>query len=255
MIYLVESFYSFQGEGKYAGTPSIFIRLGGCNLKCEGFQSTAISPIDGKKLKGCDSIRAVNRKHFSFLWEKITSPSALIAKIENLIPKNCKPDIVVTGGEPLLYYKERELIETLKYFLTKKHKITIETNATIFVNFKKYPLYKDIVFAMSVKLSNSGESYEKRVNKKAIDSIIKNTKDSFFKFVLDKELISSKKAEREIEDIIISYNNPTVFCMPMGSNAKEVEKNAPAVAEFCIKKCYFYMDRLHIRLWNNEEKR
>ncbi len=255
MIYLVESFYSFQGEGKYAGYPSVFLRFGGCNLECKGFLSKSISPKDKSILIGCDSIRAVNREHFSHLWEKIDSSKLLIEKTENLIPKNCKPDIVITGGEPLLYYKETALIETLKYFLNKKYRITIETNATIFIDFEKYPIYKDIVFALSVKLSNSKEPYQKRVNKKAIESITKNVKDYFFKFVLDEEFIKSKKAEKEIKDIIINCNNPTIFCMPLGSCAKEIEKNAPMVAEFCIKNCYCYMDRLHIRLWNNKEKR
>ena len=28
-----EIFYSIQGEGRYTGTPAIFIRLAGCNLR------------------------------------------------------------------------------------------------------------------------------------------------------------------------------------------------------------------------------
>ena len=32
-----EMFYSLQGEGRYVGVPSVFLRTFGCNFKCEGF--------------------------------------------------------------------------------------------------------------------------------------------------------------------------------------------------------------------------
>ena len=39
-----------------------------------------------------------------------------------------------------------------------------------------------------------------------------------------------------------------VYCMPLGENLGELEKNAPKVAKFCVKNGYNYSDRLHIRI-------
>ena len=68
-----EIFYSLQGEGAYTGTPSIFIRLAGCNLRC---------PF-------CDT------KHESY---KVLTKEEIMAQIANFTAKH----IVFTGGEPSL---------------------------------------------------------------------------------------------------------------------------------------------------------
>jgi organic radical activating enzyme len=241
MIYLVESFYSFQGEGKYVGSPSIFIRLGGCNLGCVGFGVK----IDG--IVGCDSLKAVHESKFSHSWQKVDT---LVPIIDSYLKGlEFKPDIVFTGGEPLLHYQNPILLEALEHF--KRHRITFETNATIKIEFEKYPIYKDITFAMSVKLENSGETKAKRLNHEAIKAITKNTKESFFKFVLSRDNINTK----EIKEITKPYPNTMIYCMPMGATAKELAQNDKSVANFCTKNGYNYVDRMHIRLWDNEEGR
>jgi len=249
-LFLVESFFSIQGEGKYAGTPSVFLRFGGCNLNCFGFGVKITSPKDGSCLIGCDSIRATNKEHFQDSWQEITLSKTLIDEVESFLKKECKPDIVITGGEPLLYHENPILLDFLEFFIKKGFKITFETNATIMIDFEKYPIYKEITFSMSVKLKNSGEPLEKRVNKKAIKAIAINSKDPFFKFVIDR----STKDNSEIKEITKEVDLP-IYCMPMGSTAKELSKNDKYVASFCIKYCYFYVDRMHIRLWDNEEGR
>ncbi|NPA88377.1 MAG: 7-carboxy-7-deazaguanine synthase QueE [Epsilonproteobacteria bacterium] len=225
-IPISEIFYSIQGEGKYSGHPSVFIRVGGCNLKCPGFGE-----------KGCDSYYAVDKSYKSE-WKSLS-----IEEIKKEIEKylNFKPHLVITGGEPVLYYKE--LYELIKNY---PYEITIETNATIDIYFEKYPKYKDVTFAMSVKLSNSGEEYNKRVKKEVIKSYAKNAKKSFFKFVVDRDL------KEEIEDIINGIDLP-VYCMPLGASKEELEKNAPFVFEFCLKNGYCYSDRIHIRLFGKKK--
>jgi len=225
-IPISEIFYSIQGEGKYCGTPSVFVRVGGCNLRCPGFGD-----------KGCDSYYAVD-KRYQKEWELKS-----IEDIKTEIKKYLKfdPHLVITGGEPTLYFKE--LYPLIEWF---EGQITIETNATIDIDFEKFPAYKKVAFAMSVKLSNSGEEYNKRVKKNVIKSYAKNAKKSFFKFVIDKDL------KKEIEDITKNINLP-IYCMPLGATKEELEKNAPFVFEFCLKNGYRYSDRIHIRLFGKKK--
>jgi len=243
VIPLVESFYSFQGEGRFVGTPSIFIRLGGCNLGCAGFG------VKIDTLIGCDSLKAVNQEYFSHTWKKIDN---LIPIINDYLKElDFKPDIVITGGEPLLHYQNPILLDALKESVLKGHRVTFETNATIEIDFLRFPIYKKIVFAMSVKLENSGEPKSKRINTDAISAIVSNTKESFFKFVLSENDVNTK----EIKEITKEYPNTSIYCMPLGSRASELRKSDKAVANFCIQNGYNFVDRMHIRLWDNEEGR
>ena len=149
--------------------------------------------------------------------------------------------LVITGGEPTLFYKE--LYTLVVWF---EGQITVETNTTVDIDFEKYPAYKAVAFAMSVKLSNSAEEYGKRVKKHVIKSYVKNAPRSFFKFVIDKDL------NNEIKDITEGIDAP-VYCMPLGADKEELEKNAPFVFAFCLRYGYCYSDRIHIRLFGKKK--
>jgi 6-pyruvoyltetrahydropterin 2'-reductase len=250
-LFLAESFLSIQGEGKYAGTPCIFLRFCGCNLTCKGFGCEFISPLDGSKLVGCDSLFAVNKKHFKKNWEKLCSAELLEKVFSHIKNLTYKPHIVITGGEPLIYCKNRDFYRFLELLFENGFSVFMETNATITIDFETFWQYKNISFCMSVKLSNSGEQYAKRVNKNSIDAICKNAKNAFFKFVLDEQMIKNDKAKKEIEDITENHKVP-IFCMPLGKNKKELEKNSKSVISFCVKNGYNYTDRIHVRLWNDK---
>lgn len=250
MIYLVEHFYSIQGEGRYSGSPSIFFRFGGCNMKCEGFGCQESAP-DGTKVLGCDTVYAVNKEHFSQNWVEIKSSKELL-NILNIydLPRNV--DIVLTGGEPLIHANERVFVEFLEALHKKGHRITFETNASLRVDFEKFPIYKKCIFALSVKLSNSNEPFSKRVRGDIINSIASNAKEAFFKFSIDAESITLG-LEEEISEIIMHSPTTQVYCMPLGGNKEEVEANTEPLIEFCKSKGYNFSDRLHIRIWDQNK--
>jgi len=95
---IVEIFNSVQGEGYHTGTPSIFIRFGGCNLQCSW----------------CDT-------DFS-KWDKMT-----VSEIMEALSKWDTKRVIFTGGEPAMQ-KLRPLSDELH---SKGYNIAIETNGTI----------------------------------------------------------------------------------------------------------------------------
>jgi len=250
MLYLVEHFYSIQGEGRYTGTPSLFIRLGGCNMKCEGFGCLE-SSSSGVKVLGCDTVYAVNKEYFSHEWIAIHKSQELL-NILDLYELPESVDIVLTGGEPLLYANEEIFIEFLNAIDKKGHRITFETNGSLNVDFEKYPVYKKCIFALSVKLSNSNEPLKKRVNGDVIHSLASNAAEAFFKFAINAESINLG-LEEEINNITVHSPKTKVYCMPLGGSKEEVEKNTEPLIEFCKSKGYNFSDRLHIRIWDKNK--
>lgn len=236
---------TIQGEGRFVGNPSIFIRFAKCNFKCEGFAVEYETP-SGTKKYSCDSYYAVDPV-FKDLWQKMSS-NDIINEVKKIEPKY-KVDIVITGGEPLLHWNKKEFQEVLKYYVTNGYKVTIETNASLNINFEE-EYQKEITFSMSVKLSNSLEATKKRINIQTLSQIINTTKDSYLKFVIDNEF--KEKAKEEISQILSQIPKTEVYLMPLGDTAAEINKNSEALINMAIEEGYKYCDRLHIRVWDNK---
>ena len=99
MYKINEIFYSLQGEGFHAGTPAVFVRFSGCNLRCS-FCDTQHQA--GQMMSVQEIVEEVNKYPLA-------------------------PLVVLTGGEPSLFIDETFLAE-LKQKMGKK--IAIETNGT-----------------------------------------------------------------------------------------------------------------------------
>jgi len=96
---LMEHFYTLQGEGRYSGQASYFIRLGGCDVGCTW----------------CDVKES---------WDVTKHPQVTLEDIVNVVRASGSPIAVITGGEPLMHNLSG-LTEQLKSIGVRTH---IETS-------------------------------------------------------------------------------------------------------------------------------
>ena len=98
-----EIFYSLDGEGSRAGYPAVFVRLAGCNLRCNY----------------CDTGYALRNN---------AGVQMDIAEImDKVLQYECN-NITLTGGEPLLNRKAFELVRAMK---KAGMDVIIETNGSV----------------------------------------------------------------------------------------------------------------------------
>ena len=248
---IVELFPALQGEGFRMGVPSIFVRTGGCTLTCKGFGCTMRSPIDQSEIVGCDSIMAVATKHFKHEWMFYETSKELIIAIENAFltrdAYGAKPEIIFTGGEPLLHHKNEVMIETVEYFISRGYNVWFETNGTVDVDFNQFSVYKKVNFSISVKMKNSGEKIENRWKPEIVNAYLANTSESYFKFVYSG--IDEGVEIKQFLEMVPTY--APVYIMPLGATKPELEKNAILAYEFAFNNSFRYSDRLHIRIYND----
>jgi len=275
-IKIAELFYSLQGEGKYVGTPSVFLRTFGCNFTCGGFgmpkgdmsnERFKIQPEQYKKYDdlplvhtGCDSYASwdVRFKHLSPLMTTKDITDKIVDMLPNKQWKN--EHLVITGGEPLLGW-QRSYEELLAHDNMKGLRyVTFETNGTqkLTDDFKKF-LFNysnkkglgdtEFTFSVSAKLSASGESWDDAVIPEVVNTY-NNYGTVYLKFVIDKD-----SDIEEVERAVKAYRDYGLDCdvylMPVGGTDVKYFSNYKAVAEMAMKKGWKYSPRLQVDIWRN----
>lgn len=140
-----EIFKSIQGESIYMGTPTLFIRTAGCNLRCT-YCDTKYAYNEGKEIS--------------------------VDELLNIVDSFGMEYVEITGGEPLLQKDTPVLIERL---LDKGYKVIVETSGSQDIGLIK----EEAMIVMDLKCPSSGES--KKNNWRNIDRL---KKDDQVKFVI-----------------------------------------------------------------------
>jgi len=272
-----ELFYSIQGEGRYMGVPSVFLRTYGCNFTCGGFgmpkgemsserDVIAIKAEDYTDYKslplvstGCDSYASWDPrfKHLS----PVIATDSIVDSIMDILPHKRWMDehLVITGGEPLLGWQRAypDLLSNEKMRSLKE--ITFETNGTqelsqdLTIYLQKWKINREknaLTFSVSPKLSISGEKWQEAI----CPSIIRQYESVGFvylKFVVatEDDALEADKAVKEFRNG--GFRGPVYF-MPCGGVESLYKLNAKNVAIEAMNRGYRYSDRLQVPLFKNE---
>ena len=279
-----ELFYSAQGEGRFVGVPSVFLRTFGCNFTCAGFgcapgaKSTEADDV-AKNIHlykdfldlplvntGCDSYASW---HPAF---KDLSPTIDTKKLVNdmlaLTPNHRwiqdngnDVHLVITGGEPLLGW-QRAYEELLSHdAMSDLKNITFETNGTqkLSKEFGPYlhtwtyhhneDFFREITFSVSPKLSASGESWNDAIK----PEIIADYQDHgtvYLKFVVDSEAHFAE-VDAAVKEYRAAGFRGVTYVMPQGGVVTPYAQNRVNVADWALARGYNYSPRLHVDLWGN----
>jgi 7-carboxy-7-deazaguanine synthase len=225
VIRVAEIFHSIQGEGFLSGTPSVFIRTSGCNLRCWY----------------CDTRYAS--------WD----PEGDSRDVEAILASAFKwptEHVVITGGEPMIFDELAALCQGLRE--AGKH-ITIETAGTV---------DRDVpcdLWSISPKLSNSTPvgfandtwvaHHEERRHRPDIVEAIMQRGEYQLKFVVGSIL----DAEEVLESLsaLRGWSRDRVMLMPRGITSQELHLQTDWLTQWCRAHDLRLCDRLHIHWFGN----
>jgi 7-carboxy-7-deazaguanine synthase len=230
-----ELFYSLQGEGRLSGTPSVFIRTSGCNLRCWF----------------CDSY------HTS--WEPTHGWMTVDDILTEVTSYDAADHVVVTGGEPLVH---DEVVALLDHLSDAGYHATVETNGTIY---REAPI--DLA-SISPKLESSIPTAEKaptgdgewaakhdarRIDVEVLGQLT-DAYDTQLKFV-----VTGPEDMAEINDVVARIRaaaesdipDAAVLLMPEGTTREQLQARRDRVADLAMDHGYRYTPRLHVNLWND----
>ena len=280
-----EAFYSIQGEGKYVGVPSVFLRTFGCNFRCMNFGLPRNTPKGKYNIEvaqlleegvlqavdkfndlpiigtGCDTYASIYPEFKKYMQDRTVDE--VVEHLLSLTPEGKwtmdngqDVHLIITGGEPLLGW-QRLYPELFEHPRMKDLKnVTFETNATqdLHADFRDYITNQRRIrftWSCSPKLSVSGESWSDAIKPSIVRSYydLPNT-DLYLKFVVADDVDVSEVGSAVSEYRSMGIECP-VYVMPVGGKDGLYHTNTKRVAQLAMERGWRYTPRLHVDIFGN----
>lgn len=239
-----EIYVSRQGEGRLTGTPSVFVRTSGCNLRCDFCDTpfTSWKP-EGSHMSVSEIVQTVTECAAQRLPQRADGvEEAQRETVEH---------VVLTGGEPMLAKEVEFLCDALSQ---RDFHITIETAGTL-----DRQLPCDLM-SISPKLSNSTPSTERagrwaqkheatRHRPDVVAALIKRH-DYQLKFVVavENDLLEIETFLTEVGEV----DHRKVLLMPEGIDATTLAQRATWLEPLCAERGFSFCPRQHIFWYGNK---
>ncbi len=217
-----EIFHSVQGEGQFAGTPTVFVRTTGCNLRCAW----------------CDTpYTSWNPEGVQRTWQSV---------FEQVLEYDCR-HLVLTGGEPML---QPDVVPITRELASRGKYITVETAGTVFRD-----VHADLM-SVSPKLSNStpddaiwSQRHDRLRENDAVAARLFDEYNCQLKFVID-----CADDLTEVEAYLArfpSVSRDQVWLMPQAITQNEIETKSAWLTPIARERGFQISPRLHIELFGN----
>jgi 7-carboxy-7-deazaguanine synthase len=246
---LAEIYTSLQGEGLLTGTPSVFVRASGCNLRCWFCDTphTSWEP-EGEDWPVEEVFLEVQRLA---QWGRL--PACQEAGRLEARPMERVRHVVITGGEPMLF---AELVPLCQRLSAAGLHITIETAGTLFLD-----LPCDLL-SLSPKLASSTPSADeagrwsaRHERDRHQPDVIRKLLDRYpyqLKFVVD-----TPGDLEEVQAWLAEFSEvcrDRVLLMPQGIDARQLAETGEWLEPYCREHGFAFCPRKHIE-WYGATRR
>jgi organic radical activating enzyme len=216
-------FVSFQGEGPHAGRRQLFVRLGGCPLRCRYCdEPESLVPVATCRILGPDGTRERPNPF---------TPASLAAEVDGLAG-SAPPlhAVAVTGGEPLLQ------VDFLAEWLDvhgDRRPVLLETAGVLPARLRRV-LARVAIVSLDLKLpSNTGERARWEEHEECLGAAVAAGTEVYVKMPVDEGTVA-EEVERGARLMARVAPQVTLYVMPLSD---------PATAQLTV--CAATLARLH----------